>query len=81
MTVTEEVAFGLMSRTLVLILGIRKLYGRSMFGIRSRLLNVAKVLHYHSVKDSACYIMQNCSYGGKFKTWLRFDDLRYRIIC
>ena len=45
-----------------------------MFGIRGRLLNVVQMFHYRSVKDSACYIVQNCSYGGKFKTWSRFDD-------
>lgn len=39
--------------------GIQKLYDivRSMFGIRSRLLNVVQMLHYRSVKGSACYIV------------------------
>lgn len=39
--------------------GIQKLYDivRSMFGIRSRLLNVVQMLHYRSVKGSTCYIV------------------------
>jgi len=42
--------------------------------------NVAQMSHYHSVKGSARYIAQNHTYGGKFKSRSRFDDLRYKAL-
>ena len=38
--------------------------------------NIAQTLRYHLVKGSARCIVKNHNYGGKFKTWLRFDVLR-----